>query len=306
MAERLLHRSVLRWIFAMRLRRLCLSHDVVCDFDLSMRALAGRFGRPWIGVSHFCFSERVGRKSARRIAKMERQLSRYAALAVLTSAMAHEALTVFRRGTLRCVELGNVICPETLCQQAAQPAALPAQAFIVSVARLDEGQKDHKTLLLAYAKLLEEGHWTGRLVLLGDGPDRLALEDLASRLGIASSVEFGGFKANPYPYIAQAAALVLSSRYKGFGMVIGEAMALGTPVIASDCPTGPRDLLEGGKAGLLVPVGDVAALAQALSRMLGIPALREMLVARAKNKIRRYTPRAANRSFLACVRSVLD
>lgn len=305
MLERFLHRSVLRWIFAVRLRRLCRTHDVVCDFDLSMRALAGRFGLPWIGVSHFCFSERVGRKSARRIAKTERQLSRYAAVAVLTPAMAREALAVFTRGVVRCIELGNVICPEVLRMQAVQPAALPAQAFIISAARLDEGQKDHKTLLLAYAALLKEGHWTGRLLLLGEGPDRAALEDFAARLGISASVDFRGFQANPYPFIAHADALVLSSRYEGFGMVIGEAMALGTPVIASDCPTGPRDLLEGGEAGLLVPVGDVAALTQALSRMLGDAPLREKLIARAKEKIEAYGPSVANRSFLAHVRSVL-
>jgi glycosyltransferase involved in cell wall biosynthesis len=124
------------------------------------------------------------------------------------------------------------------------------------------------------------------------------LEQLADELGIGAAVHFLGFCANPAPYIRQAELLVLSSRYEGFGMVLGEAMALGTPVLSADCPTGPRDLLEGGKAGLLVPVGDVDAMARAIERLLTDTELRRTLVQAAQQKVETFTPASANQRML--------
>jgi glycosyltransferase involved in cell wall biosynthesis len=111
-------------------------------------------------------------------------------------------------------------------------------------------------------------------------------------------VQFLGFCANPLPYIRQAEMLVLSSRYEGCAVVLGEAMALGTPVLSADCPTGPRDMLEGGKAGLLVPVGDVDAMALAIERLLTDTELRRSLAQAALQKVETFTPPRANQRML--------
>ena len=199
--------------------------------------------------------------------------------------MLREGQALFPAGRVNLVELPNVIDVESLRQKARVAIERPAETFIVSVARLDEGQKDHKTLLRAFAQVRAQRLSSADLVLIGEGPDQAALEQLAVELGIRKSVHFLGFCSNPFPFIRQAEMLVLSSRYEGFGMVLGEAMALGTPVISTDCPTGPRDLLEGGKAGLLVPIGDVDEMARAIERLHTDTLLRRSVVQNGIRKV---------------------
>jgi glycosyltransferase involved in cell wall biosynthesis len=131
------------------------------------------------------------------------------------------------------------------------------------------------------------------------------LEQFAAELGIRDAVHFIGYCANPFPYVRAADALVLSSRYEGFGMVLGEAMALGTPIVSTDCPTGPHDLLDGGVAGLLVPVGDVDAMEAALERASTDASLRETLVQRAFDKIAEFDVPAASRRMAAVASALL-
>jgi len=103
------------------------------------------------------------------------------------------------------------------------------------------------------------------LVLVGKGKLQEQMQQLAMELGIADNVKFLGFQANPYPLIAGAALLVLTSKFEGFGYVIVEAQALGVSVISTDCPFGPRELLPEQN---LVPVGDIDALAQLISQAI--------------------------------------
>jgi exopolysaccharide biosynthesis WecB/TagA/CpsF family protein len=110
-----------------------------------------------------------------------------------------------------------------------------------------------------------------RLLVMGEGPLRAALQAQAQALGVARIVEFLGFQANPLPWIREAACLVSTSRYEGLGNVLIEALACGTPVVATDCPHGPAEILSGGAVGILVPVGDAVALAGAISQVLANP-----------------------------------
>ncbi|AOJ10857.1 glycosyltransferase [Burkholderia mayonis] len=308
--EKLLHKAsthaLIRPLVARRFLRLARGYDVVCDFDFSLRRIAGQGGVQWIGVSHYSFAARFGDKSVSYMARRIGQYERYAVLAVLTPDMRREAERLFANTRVAVTELPNVIDPAALRARAAEPAELPAGRFIVSVARLDEGQKDHRTLLRAYAKVRARRAEAPRLVLVGDGPDRQVLEQLADALGLGDVVQFIGFCANPFPYVRAADTLILSSRYEGFGMVLGEAMALGTPVISTDCPTGPRDLLDGGRGGLLVPPGDAAALADAIERMLADGALRAALVSHASHRIESFGPHAANARMQALVAKLLE
>lgn len=149
---------------------------------------------------------------------------------------------------------------------------------LLSAGRL-EAQKDFTTLLRALALLRE--NVPARLLLLGQGSQRSLLEAEAERLGIADAVSFEGFQANPMGYMRQADLYVLSSKNEGLPNALLQAMACGCPVVATDCPSGPREILEGGKYGALVPVGDAAALSEAVQEALAAPIAAERLKQRA-------------------------
>lgn len=136
---------------------------------------------------------------------------------------------------------------------------------ILAVGRLTK-QKDFPTLIRAFAQVHPAR--SARLLILGEGPDRSELERLVSDLGLKDHVGLPGFVSNPYAYMSRAALYVLSSRWEGLPTVLIEALFCGPSIIATDCPSGPREILESGKHGSLVPVGDVTALANAISEGL--------------------------------------
>lgn len=136
---------------------------------------------------------------------------------------------------------------------------------ILSVGRL-EPPKDFPTLLEAFAKLRRSRDV--RLVILGEGSLSSQLKELARRLGVSMNVDLPGFVDNPYAFMRKADLFVLSSAWEGFGNVLVEAMACGTPVVSTACPSGPDEILENGRWGRLVPVGDVDALAAAMAATL--------------------------------------
>jgi glycosyltransferase involved in cell wall biosynthesis len=140
-----------------------------------------------------------------------------------------------------------------------------APPVFLSVGRLVP-VKDHQMALDAFA--LVRAQRRVRLMFLGDGPLRAALEVHARSLHIEDDVAFAGFVNNPIAYMPHAAALLLSSKHEGFGAVLVEALATGTAVVATDCPYGPAEILEGGRYGRLTPVGDSAAFAKAMLETL--------------------------------------
>ena len=136
---------------------------------------------------------------------------------------------------------------------------------VVSVGRLTP-QKDFPSLIRAVAQARQTQ--PVRLLILGEGEQRHELEALARQLGIEQDVSLPGFVANPYAYMARAAVYVLSSRWEGLPGVLIEALYCGVPVVATDCPSGPKEILADGRYGRLVPVTDVNALTQAINMAL--------------------------------------
>lgn len=149
------------------------------------------------------------------------------------------------------------------------------QAPVVLAAGSLEPRKDFATLLRGFAEL--RARQPARLVILGEGRERECLEALAVELGIAEDVRFPGHVANPYAWMARASVFALTSRREGSGAVLVEALACGTPVVATDCPSGPAETLQDGAVGPLVAVGDYAGLAAALARMLAEPPTPDVL-----------------------------
>jgi len=135
----------------------------------------------------------------------------------------------------------------------------------IGVGRLHP-QKDFGLLLRAFR--LVRSAQPAHFIILGEGPERAFLENEVQRLELVADVLLPGFQENPFSWMARADVFVLSSRYEGFGNVIVEAMALGCPVIATNCPFGPDEIIENNVSGLLVPVGEEQALAEAIRRVL--------------------------------------
>jgi glycosyltransferase involved in cell wall biosynthesis len=133
-----------------------------------------------------------------------------------------------------------------------------------------------------------------RLLLLGEGEDRAELERLVRSLGITDLVAMPGFDINPFPYMAHASVFVLSSTNEGFPNVLVEAMACGTPVVSTDCPSGPKEILDSGRFGRLVQIGDVNAMAVAIEEMLDNPTPPEIL----KKRAREFSQEKAARLYI--------
>ena len=137
---------------------------------------------------------------------------------------------------------------------------------IISVGRLDK-MKGFYELINAFAILKSRGYpW--KLCILGSGPELDNLIALTCELNIAESVSFLGYQENPFPYIKAADLFVLSSNSEGFGNVLVEALALSKPIVATDCPTGPAEILGDGKYGYLVPVGDLEKLVNGIEKVM--------------------------------------
>ena len=130
-------------------------------------------------------------------------------------------------------------------------------------------QKDFSTLIRAFAILRQSVE--ARLIILGEGRQGPKLKELAAQLKVSDCIDFPGFVHNPYAYMARSDLFVMSSAWEGSPNVLIEAMALGTPVVSTDCPSGPSEILHGGKYGSLVPVGDYRKLAEKMRETLENP-----------------------------------
>lgn len=171
------------------------------------------------------------------------------------------------RAHMVCVP--NPAVPEDFEQRSRQPIeGAPfdqGRPVIVAAGRLNF-EKDFPILIRACA--LVRRSTDVALVILGEGPDRQALEALVAELGLGEHVFLPGFVENPFPFLRAASVFALSSRFEGMPGVLIQAMACGTPVVSTDCRTGPRELLGDGAWGTLVPVGDPVRLAEGLMAAL--------------------------------------
>lgn len=218
------------------------------------------------------------------------------ALIRLTYPMASGVISVSRGVKKDLCELGSL--SERMVKVIYNPAAtgLPSKGqthnkedqlwgansdcHILTVGRLTL-QKDHETLIRAFKLLPNE--LNARLIILGEGPLRNSLEALIKKLKLEDSVFLPGFVLNPYPWFRSADVFVLSSLWEGFGNVIVEALECGLPIVSTDCPSGPSEILQDGQYGKLVPVRNPKALARAIGESLIEPHDFEALIKHSKN-----------------------
>jgi glycosyltransferase involved in cell wall biosynthesis len=218
----------------------------------------------------------------------------------VSQGVADELVGVTGLAASRVCVIYNPAAPESIVLRAQEAVRHPWLApgeppLILGAGRLHR-QKDFPTLLRAFSRV--RAAQPARLVILGTGEKadaRKELLALAAELGVAGDVELPGWVENPYAWMARASAFVLSSAWEGLPTALIEALACGCPVVSTDCPSGPAEILEGGRHGPLVPVGDDAALADAVLGVLRAPPESEKLRVRAAD----FSVEAATDSYLA-------
>jgi glycosyltransferase involved in cell wall biosynthesis len=194
------------------------------------------------------------------------------------------------------VVIHNAGVDENVVQGATRPVgeSVP-RPLVLACGRLTE-QKGYPFLLEAFRQVARE-HPAAHLWILGEGELREPLEEQARMLGIHERVRFLGFRENPFAFMAACDVFVLSSLWEGFGNVVAEAMACGAPVVSTDCPFGPGEIVQDGVSGLLVPPGDASALADALGRVLADDGLRARLAAGALERAQLFTARRSAAAY---------
>jgi glycosyltransferase involved in cell wall biosynthesis len=199
----------------------------------------------------------------------------------------------------RITAIPNPVLSDDIDALASKPVEYPwlvpgAPPVLLAAGRLT-AQKDFPTLLWAFARLVPQREL--RLVILGEGPVRAALEAEVDALGLRDRVSLPGFDENPFRWMARAHLFVLSSAWEGLPGVLIQAMACGTPVVSTDCPSGPREVLDDGRFGPLVPVGDAQALAAAMEQTLDAP----LPAATLQERAAQYRVRPVTRRYLAAL-----
>lgn len=262
---------------AWRLRRLLRRLEVLRRFDLVISTLPfadevaarARLPRHWFRIADTlstdieCLGRTQPRKAARRLRRYRTLYGGRRLIAVSDGVAADLRGPLGIRGG-RVERIYNPFDLASIRARAAEPATLPPKPYVIHIGRFSK-QKRHDVLLDAWAEL-DVPH---QLILLGALDPRLT-EMITSR-GLDRRVTMAGFQANPYPWIAGADLLVLSSDHEGLPNVIIEALAVGTPVVSTDCASGPREILGEQLVSYLVPVGNAAALARAIRRALADP-----------------------------------
>lgn len=179
----------------------------------------------------------------------------------------------------KIVKINNPINVADIVAKSGEAVDLPwfqsgETPVVIGVGRLTK-QKDFATLIRAFAIVRRKR--AAKLLILGEGEERQNLQQLVTDLNLGDDVSLYGFVNNPFRYLAKAAVFTLSSRWEGFPNVLLQAMACGTPVVATDCPSGAAEILEDGKYGILVPMGDYGLLADAIIKTMDNPPTPEFL-----------------------------
>ncbi|HEV2620737.1 MAG TPA: glycosyltransferase [Frateuria sp.] len=289
-------RRLKRVLLPLRLARLAREyHLVLAGLDLAATNygyLAARIAkRPFVSWMHIAFDEH-----SQFVPQFSRKLSlwiyRRLTHIVFPSRGARDSLERALDGQPPSAQWHIIDNFHEVGRSAAVTATPPAHVFsqpvVLSIGRLS-AQKAYDRLIRIHASLRNKGA-PHHLVILGEGPERVRLQALAAALRVSDSIFLPGHVSNPQPWLSAATVFALCSLYEGLPLVLIEALQAGLPVAAMACPAGPREILDDGETGILVPADDETALESAITRLLTNPALRATYAERGKRKADAYSP----------------
>lgn len=274
--------------------------DVVVDFDMSLgKYLDTIKTSKKIGWFHYSIAARKGKKRER----LRQRLKGYDKLVTICDEMTEELREVYPAEVEKVVRLYNPLNIDEIIKMSKdiknldnEEKNLLKENYLIGVSRLVHG-KGREDLIKIYAKLKVLGI-KEKLYILGEGPEKEKLEKLIEKLNLKKEVFLLGQKSNPYIWMRHATLFLHPSYGEGFGLVLAESMACGTPVIAYDCPTGPKEILEEGKSGGLASVGDIEKFTELVYETLKNPKNLENYMKNSKNRILDFSTEKIIKQFI--------
>lgn len=267
--DELLINPLRRYLIKKNIHRLARTSDILIDFDCCASAFLKTVPIKKIAFFHFSFKQNM-KQNQRRMKRISKRLENYDQIVTISHAMAKEGCRLFPKLKDKITVIYNPKDPALIHKQAAMTpeTELIRRPYLLAVERLEESQKDLSTLLRAYAILQQKYNVKEALYIIGKGNSKKDLMILSQQLHIDNKVIFLGFIDNPYPWILHCEILVHSAKFEGLPTVLIEGLMLNKLMVSSDCPTGPREILDNGKAGILVKPGDPQAFAIAVYQLL--------------------------------------
>ena len=269
-----------RIILQTTLRKLAQQNEVIIDFNHAFGSFMTHIPAKKIVFYHYSLTINQ-QNDPREMAKLQKRAACYDYLVTISKAMFDEACLFFPQQKDKLRMIYNSINTQHLLNAAQQKVDdwRIEKPFILSITRLEEKQKDVTTLIKAYALLRKNHGHTEELYIIGKGVSLAQLQQTARECHVADHVFFLGFMSNPLPWTKQCSLFVQSSHFEGLPTTMIEALLLDKMIVATDCPTGPKEILNNGKAGLLVPENDAETLAKTMHEALTNTALQQQIAA---------------------------
>ena len=261
------------------IHKLAKTADLFIDFDCCAYSFLKSVHTKKIAFFHFSFAQSMA-QNPKRMKRIRKQLEKYDSVITISKAMKDEGCKMFPELKDKLFVIYNAKDQDCIRRYADEKVADERikEPYFLSIERLEESQKDITTLLKAYALLRKEKGVKEKLYIIGKGNSEELLRQLTVDLDIDKDVEFLGFISNPYPWIKNSKLLLHSAKFEGLPTVLVEGLLLGKLMVSSDCPTGPKEIFNYGKAGVLVPVGDARAFADATYQLLTDLALQQQIL----------------------------
>lgn len=271
------------------------NYDIGINFDADYTYIMKIKAEKYIKWIHNSLKERF-KNDTKRLAQKGKELRNYDKIVVLCDDMLEDMKEIFTNLESKFVKIYNPFNFQRINEMSNDVKVLSKEQenffynteYIVAVKRLEKNAKDFETLFKGFKIFKEKTNNQVKLLLLGDGPNRNYIEKLIEENFLRDDVILLGRTTNSYLWIKKSLFLVHSSKSEGFGNVLVEGMALGKAVISSNCPTGPREILEDGSSGILYPVGDYKQLALEIEKLYLDRELKKEYEKKALESVKRF------------------
>lgn len=282
--------------FYSRMKKELEDTDILIDFDMTLAGYVKHFKIKKITFCHFS-PKNYHRGISRRQEKLGKRLNEYDKIIVISDDMKAEAIQIYPFLSSKLERFYNSMDMEFLLEKSKKIVKDERikEKYILAIGRLEETQKDFTTLLKAYSKL--KNQISQKLYIIGEGRHKHLLEKLSKELEIDERVSFLGFQQNPYPWIRKADLFVHSSKFEGLPTVMIEALIFQKLIVATDCPTGPREILNQGKNGILTEMGDEDSLSKAMLKILQDSELQKEFLQNSKKWVKEFDSCLVMRKF---------